>query len=78
VTAARILLVEDDGQVLRSRVGIGPKGSPEESFSLPVGDSFSGQVALTGKPLVVPDTRNDCASPTMSNGRSSSRTWACP
>jgi PAS domain S-box-containing protein len=56
---ARILLVEDDGQVLRSRVGIGPNGSPEESFSLLVGESFSGQVALTGKPLVVPDTRND-------------------
>ncbi len=55
--AARILLLEPDTRCLRSRVGIGLE--PDEEFVIPLGESFSGQVAVTGVPLQVADTRGD-------------------
>jgi len=55
----RLFLVEDDGQMLRCRVGAGLPLEAERDLAIPVGESFSGQVAATGAPLAVADCRND-------------------
>jgi PAS domain S-box-containing protein len=60
-SAARMLLLEPDAQILRGHVGVGLPPGAEEVYltSIPVGESFSGRVAATGVPLVVADTRGD-------------------
>jgi GAF domain-containing protein/ActR/RegA family two-component response regulator len=55
----RLLLLDADGKHLRSRVGVGLPMEEERDLVIPVGESFSGQVVATGKPLAVADTRGD-------------------
>jgi len=55
----RLFLVDDGAQALRYRVGVGLPPEAERALAVPVGESFSGQVAATGKPLAVADTRGD-------------------
>jgi GAF domain-containing protein/DNA-binding NarL/FixJ family response regulator len=55
----RLFMLDEDAQVLRSRVGIGLPPEEERNIVVRVGESFSGQVMTTGKPLSVPDTRGD-------------------
>jgi signal transduction histidine kinase/ActR/RegA family two-component response regulator/HAMP domain-containing protein len=55
----RLLLLEEDRKQLRCRVGVGLPMEEERNLVIPVGKSFSGQVVATGKPLAVPDTRED-------------------
>jgi GAF domain-containing protein/ActR/RegA family two-component response regulator len=57
--AVRLLLLDADGKVLRCRVGVGLPMEEERDLVIPVGESFSGQVVATGKPLAVADTRGD-------------------
>jgi PAS domain S-box-containing protein len=54
-----LYLLDEEKTTLRCRVAIGL--SPEEiaSIRIPVGQSFSGHVALTGEPLMVADIRGD-------------------
>ena len=59
VPAVRLFLVDEDSHVLRWRVGIGLPPEAERDLAIPFGESFSGQVVATGKPLAVPDTRGD-------------------
>jgi GAF domain-containing protein/ActR/RegA family two-component response regulator len=58
-SVVRLLLLDADGKVLRSRVGVGLPMEEERDLVIPVGESFSGQVVATGKPLAVADTRGD-------------------
>jgi GAF domain-containing protein len=55
----RLLLLDEDKQLLRFRTGIGTSQEEEEGLVIRVGESFSGQVIATGQPLMVPDTRED-------------------
>lgn len=50
-------LVDKKKQVLRPGALMG--GTMPAGFHIPLGKSFSGAVATTGQPLLVPDTRND-------------------
>jgi signal transduction histidine kinase/CheY-like chemotaxis protein len=59
VPAVRLFLVDEEAQVLRWRVGIGLPPEVERDLVIPFGESFSGQVVATGKPVAVPDTRGD-------------------
>ncbi|HSB69907.1 MAG TPA: GAF domain-containing protein [Candidatus Methylomirabilis sp.] len=55
----RLLLLEEDDRVLRCRVGVGLPPEMERELVVPVGEGFSGHVAVTGEPLAVADCRND-------------------
>ncbi len=55
----RLLLLDEDAQVLRCRVAVGLPPEEIETLVIPVAESFSGQVAATGQPLNVPDIRDD-------------------
>jgi len=55
--AVRLFLLDDSGRTLQYRVGTGIPSEEEEGVTIPVGESFSGQVVVTGQPLMVPDTR---------------------
>ncbi len=55
----RLFLLNEDAQSLRCRVAIGFPLKDEPELAIPLGVSFSGQVAVTGEPLAVPDTRGD-------------------
>jgi signal transduction histidine kinase len=55
----RLLLLDEDGQHLRFRIGLGVPREEETGLLVRVGESFSGQVIATGQPLMVPDTRED-------------------
>ncbi|HSB68423.1 MAG TPA: GAF domain-containing protein [Candidatus Methylomirabilis sp.] len=55
----RLLLLEDEGRLLRCHVGVGRPLEADRELVIPVGESFSGQVAVTGEPLAVADCRND-------------------
>jgi PAS domain S-box-containing protein len=55
----RLLLLDEDKQLLRFRTGIGTPQEDEEGLVIRMGESFSGQVVATGQPLMVPDTRED-------------------
>ena len=56
-----VLLVEDEGSVLRSRAAVG--GSARAGSEVPVGSGLSGTVAATGQSLFVPDIRNHAENP---------------
>ncbi len=58
-SVVRLLLLDADGKLLRCRAGVGLPMEEERELVIPVGESFSGQVVATGKPLVVADTRED-------------------
>jgi HAMP domain-containing protein len=58
-SVVRLLLLDADGKVLRCRAGVGLPMEEERELVIPVGESFSGQVVATGKPLAVADTRDD-------------------
>ena len=55
----RLFLLDDEAQLLRYRVGVGFPLDAEPELAIPVGASLSGQVAITGEPLAVADTRED-------------------
>jgi signal transduction histidine kinase len=55
----RLFLLDEAAQVLRCRVAVGLPLEAERDLVIPVGESFSGQVAATGQPLAVPDCRGD-------------------
>jgi signal transduction histidine kinase/ActR/RegA family two-component response regulator len=55
----RLFLLEEAAQLLRCRVAVGFPLKDEPDLAIPVGASFSGQVAVTGEPLAVIDTRED-------------------
>jgi PAS domain S-box-containing protein len=55
----RLLLLDEDGQYLRYRTGIGTPQEEEAGLVIRAGESFSGQVIATGQPLMVPDARED-------------------
>jgi signal transduction histidine kinase/CheY-like chemotaxis protein len=55
----RLFLLDDDAQWLRCRVAAGFPLDTEPELAIPVGTSLSGQVAVTGQPLAVADTRED-------------------
>jgi len=57
--AVRLFLLDETGQVLRWRMGVGVPPEAEQGIAIPVGESFSGKVAATGEPLAVSDTRDD-------------------
>jgi len=57
--AVRLFLLDDSGRTLQYRVGTGIPSEEEEGLTIPLGESFSGQVVVTGQPLMVPDTRLD-------------------
>lgn len=56
---ARLFLLDDEARLLRCRVGVGFPLDAEPELAIPVGVSLSGQVAITGEPLAVADTRED-------------------
>jgi signal transduction histidine kinase/CheY-like chemotaxis protein/HAMP domain-containing protein len=55
----RLFLVDEDARVLRCRVGVGLPPEEEAGLVIPITESFSGEVAASGKPLAVADTRGD-------------------
>lgn len=55
----RLFLLDDDAQWLRCRVAAGFPLDTEPELAIPFGTSLSGQVAATGQPLAVADTRED-------------------
>ena len=57
--AVRLFMLDDDGRTLRCRVGVGVPADMERDLTVPVGQSFSGEVVTTGQPVAVPDVRGD-------------------
>ena len=55
----RLFLLDEAAQILRCRVAVGFPSDVGQALTIPVGVSFSGQVARTGAPLAIPDTRTD-------------------
>ena len=55
----RLLLLEEDGKLLRLRISEGLPRDATAGLAIPIGESFSGHVAATGEPLAVTDTRGD-------------------
>ena len=55
----RLFLLDEAARVLRYRVGVGLPLEAERDIVIPLGESFSGQVAANGQPLDVPDCRGD-------------------
>ena len=55
----RLLLLEEEGKLLRLRVSEGLPPDATTGLAIPVGESFSGQVAATREPLAIADTRGD-------------------
>jgi GAF domain-containing protein/ActR/RegA family two-component response regulator len=55
----RLFLLEEGDQLLRCKLGVGFPLDVERDLTIPVGASLSGQVAITGEPLAVADTRED-------------------
>ena len=55
----RLFLLDEDGQSLRCRVGVGFPLDAEPELVIPVGTSLSGEVAATGEFVAVSDTRED-------------------
>jgi PAS domain S-box-containing protein len=59
IPIVRLFLVEEATQLLRCGIAVGLPVEEQERLTVPVGHSFSGQVAATRRPLAVTDTRND-------------------
>ena len=57
--SVRLFMLDEASQVLRCRVGVGTPAGYERHRVVPIGISFSGQVAATRKPLAVADCRGD-------------------
>jgi signal transduction histidine kinase/CheY-like chemotaxis protein len=62
VPIARLFLLEEAGQLLRCKAGVGFPPEIAQDLTIPVGVSLSGHVAVTGEPLAVADTRGDSRS----------------
>ena len=58
-SVVRLFLLDESTRVLRLRVGRGLPPDIEQDIAIPVGESFSGQVAATGQPVAVADCRQD-------------------
>jgi len=59
INVVRLFLLDEEARVLRYRIGTGIPVEEEQGIAIPVGESFSGQVAATGKPVAIADTRKD-------------------
>jgi PAS domain S-box-containing protein len=57
--AVRLFMLDEDGRTLRCCVGVGVPADMERDLTVPVGQSFSGEVVTTGQPVSVPDVRGD-------------------
>ena len=55
----RLFLLDEASHILRCRVGVGLPRGEEDGLVVPLGQSFCGEVIATGRPLAVPDTRED-------------------
>jgi PAS domain S-box-containing protein len=55
----RLFLLDEDTRILRCCIGVGLPLEAERDLAIPVGESFSGQVAATGAPVAVADCRKD-------------------
>jgi len=59
IPIVRLFLVEEATQLLRCRIGVGFPMDDQQDLTVPVGQSFSGHVAATRRPMAVSDTRHD-------------------
>jgi len=59
VEAGSLVLVDAASQDLVFRIALGPKGDQVQGLRLPQGTGVVGQVAVSGRPLCVNDTRTD-------------------
>jgi signal transduction histidine kinase/ActR/RegA family two-component response regulator len=55
----RLFLLDEGSHILRCRVGVGLPREEEDGLLVPLGQSFSDEVIATGRPLAIPDTRED-------------------
>ncbi len=55
----RLFLLDEATQMLHCRIGEGIPVEELRDLVIPLGESFSGEVAATGKPLAVPDCRGN-------------------
>jgi signal transduction histidine kinase/ActR/RegA family two-component response regulator len=55
----RLFLLDEASQILHCRVGVGLPSGEEKGLVVPLGQSLSGEVIATGRPLAIPDTRGD-------------------
>ncbi|HEX7551782.1 MAG TPA: GAF domain-containing protein, partial [Candidatus Methylomirabilis sp.] len=55
----RLFLLDEASHILRCRVGVGLPLEEEDGLVVPLGQSFSGEVIATGRPLAIPDIRED-------------------
>ena len=55
----RLFLLEEARQILRCRVGVGLPPEEEDGLVVALGQSFSGEVIATDRPLAIPDIRGD-------------------
>jgi PAS domain S-box-containing protein len=58
-TSVHLFLLAEGPQVLLCRAGIGLPPELYQDLVVPLGESFSGQVAATGQPVAVADVRGD-------------------
>lgn len=59
VEAGSLLLVDHQTGELVFRTALGSKGDEVKPFRVPRGQGFAGEVALTGKPLIIADVSGD-------------------
>jgi serine phosphatase RsbU (regulator of sigma subunit)/putative methionine-R-sulfoxide reductase with GAF domain/anti-sigma regulatory factor (Ser/Thr protein kinase) len=52
---AAILMLDDDGRVMRARAAKGIEEEVEQGVRIPVGRGFAGRVAAERRPIVIPD-----------------------
>ncbi|MFP3870145.1 MAG: sigma-54 interaction domain-containing protein [Syntrophobacteria bacterium] len=57
--ASSLLLVDESGKKLYFHVATGEKKEEVKKFAINVGQGIAGHVALTGKPLLIPDVSRD-------------------
>ncbi|KAA3618474.1 MAG: GAF domain-containing protein [Calditrichaeota bacterium] len=59
VEAVSLMLLTKDKKELEFRVALGPKGKDVKPYKLKLGQGIAGTVALSGKPLLIPNAYND-------------------
>jgi serine phosphatase RsbU (regulator of sigma subunit)/anti-sigma regulatory factor (Ser/Thr protein kinase)/putative methionine-R-sulfoxide reductase with GAF domain len=55
---AAILMLEDDGRMLRARAAKGIEEEVEQGVRLPVGRGFAGRIAAQRRPIYIPDVNH--------------------
>ncbi|RPI05175.1 MAG: GAF domain-containing protein, partial [Zetaproteobacteria bacterium] len=59
IPVVRLFLAEEATQLLRCRIAVGLPIEDQQALTVPIGQSFSGHVAATRRPMAVADTRAD-------------------